>query len=69
MIRLLSRQDDELTRAELQEKTGLPETTIRRVVEDLVVLGLAEHHKGESGKWLISESSTARDYWDSEDGR
>jgi hypothetical protein len=33
------------------------------------VLGLAEHHKGESGKWLISESSTARDYWDSEDGR
>jgi uncharacterized membrane protein len=68
VIRLLSRQNDELTRAELQEKTGLPSTTINRVVEDLVVLGLADQHK-ENNKWMIVQSSTARDYWDSEDSR
>ena len=34
-----------LTYAQLEEKTGLPPTTVRRVVEDLVVLGLAEQRK------------------------
>lgn len=67
VIRLLSWQDgNELTRAELQEKTGLPETTIRRVVEDVVVLGLAEQRK-DGGKWLVRESDLARDYWASGD--
>jgi len=66
VIRLLSRQEGtELTRAELQEKTGLPETTVRRVEEDLVVLGLATHRK-DHNKWLIAESALAGEYWDSE---
>lgn len=68
VIRLLSRQDGgELTRAELQERTGLPETTVRRVVEDLVVLGLADQRKGEDGRWHIRESSLAHVYWDAEE--
>jgi hypothetical protein len=70
VIHLLSRQDgNELTRAELQEKTGLPETTIRRVEEDLVVLGLAEHRKesdSSNSRWLIRESALAAEYWDSD---
>jgi hypothetical protein len=70
VIHLLSRQDgDELTRAELQERTGLPETTIRRVEEDLVVLGLAEHRKEKdaaNARWLIRESKLAAEYWDSD---
>ena len=36
----------------MQETTGLPETTIRRVEEDLVVLGLAERRKSE-GIWHV----------------
>ena len=52
--------------AELQERTGLPETTVRRVVEDLVVLGLATRKKDPTGKWLVAESGLARDHWDSE---
>ena len=67
VIRLLSREEGrELTRAELQERTGLPETTVRRVVEDLVVLGLATQRKDQSGKWLVQEAGLARDYWDGE---
>jgi len=70
VIHLLSRQEGyELTRAELQEKTGLPETTIRRVEEDLVVLGLAEHRKesdSSNSRWLIKESALAAEYWDSD---
>jgi hypothetical protein len=54
----------ELTRAELQERTGLPETTVRRVEEDLVVLGLAQHRKGDKGLWLVSESTVAAEYGD-----
>lgn len=68
VIRLLSRYEGEsLTLAELQEKTGLPETTVRRVVEDLVVLGLVTRRKDPSGKWLVAEAVLARDYWDSGD--
>jgi hypothetical protein len=68
VIRLLSRQEGyELTRADLQEKTGLPETTVRRVEEDLVVLGLATHRK-DKNKWLIAESKLAAEYWDSDRG-
>jgi hypothetical protein len=44
-------------------KTGLPETTIRRVEEDLVVLGLADHRKDASNKWRVSQSDVAREYW------
>jgi hypothetical protein len=72
VIRLLSRYPEkELTRADLQEKTGLPDTTIRRVEEDLVVLGLADHRKesdSQTARWLISESKTPRAYWDGERG-
>jgi putative DNA primase/helicase len=64
VIRLLSRHEEELPRAELPEKTGLPETTARRVVEDLVVLGIVTQRK-DSGKWLITQSPAAADYWSS----
>ena len=67
VIRLLSRQEgQELTRAELQEKTGLPETTLRRVEEDLVVLGLATHRK-EKNVWVVSQSEIAQKYWDGDE--
>ena len=69
VIHLLARQEgEELTRAEIMERTGLPETTIRRVEEDLVVLGLADHRKdgdAANARWLIRESALAREYWDS----
>lgn len=72
VIHLLSRQEGvSLTYAEIEEKTGLPKTTVRRVVEDLVVLGLATQRKegdAANARWLISESRLARDYWDSGDG-
>lgn len=71
VIHLLSRQEGfSLTYAELEEKTGLPKTTVRRVVEDLVVLGLASQRKegdAANARWLITESALARDYWDSGD--
>jgi hypothetical protein len=67
LVRLLWRMEgDALTRAQLQEETGLPETTVRRVVEDLVVLGLAEQRKDASGKWLVWQSDLAGAYWDSD---
>jgi hypothetical protein len=67
LIRLLGRMNGEpLTMAELQERTGLPETTVRRVVEDLVVLGLAQRAKNESGHWRVWESRLAGEYRDSE---
>jgi hypothetical protein len=65
VIRLLANRDDELSRADLIERTGLPQTTVIRVVEDLVVLGLAKQRKDDSGKWLIRQSRTAADYWES----
>ena len=71
VIHLLARQEGvELTYAELEERTGLPSTTVRRVVEDLVVLGLANRRKesdSSNARWLITESRLARDYWDSGD--
>lgn len=72
VIHLLARQEGaSLTYAELEEKTGLPSTTVRRVVEDLVVLGLADQRKespAANARWIINESGLARDYWDSGDG-
>jgi hypothetical protein len=72
VICLLARYADEpLAYSDLEEKTGLPKTTVRRVVEDLVVLGLASHQKESSAgnaRWLISQSTLAADYWNSEQG-
>jgi hypothetical protein len=68
VIELLSRRFEPATYAELQYRTGLPESTVKRVVEDLVALGLAERRKDESGKWLIEQAPLARDYWDAERG-
>lgn len=62
VLRILSRTGEELTRAQLQEQSGLPETTIRRVEEDLVVLGLANHRKDSSNKWLVRERGTVSEY-------
>ena len=53
-----------------RRRRGCPTTTVRRVVEDLVVLGLADRRKesdASNARWLISESELARDYWDSGD--
>lgn len=68
VIHMLSRAEGmSLSYAELEERTGLPSTTVRRVVEDLVVLGLADRRKegdAANARWLISESGLARYYWD-----
>jgi putative DNA primase/helicase len=67
VIHLLARQEGfPLAYGQLEEKTGLPATTVRRVVEDLVVLGLAERRKdgtASNARWLISQSTLASDYW------
>jgi uncharacterized membrane protein len=68
VIHLLARQAGaSLKIAELEEKTGLPKTTINRVVEDLVVLGLAKRWKqgsSDNAPWLVAESRLAADYWE-----
>jgi putative DNA primase/helicase len=68
VIHLLARQEGApLKLADLETKTGLPKTTVTRVVEDLVVLGLADRQKessADNAAWLISESKLASDYWD-----
>ena len=55
-----------MTRAELQEKTGLPETTLAACRGDLVVLGLATHRK-EKNVWVVSQSEIAQKYWDGDE--
>ncbi len=47
----LSRQSEPVLMSTIQEQTGLPDRTAARVVEDVVVLGLAKRVK-DSGKWL-----------------
>ena len=44
------------------EETGLPQKTIERVVEDVVSLRLARREK-VSGKWHVTPSRIAREYW------
>ena len=41
-------------------------TTVRRVVEDLVVLGLAKQRK-EKNVWVVSQSEIAQKYWDGDE--
>lgn len=62
VLRLLSREPGELTRAELAGQTGLPQTTVVRVTEDLAMLELATQRKNESGHWMIAASPTLRGY-------
>ena len=62
IIDLLSRAESAVTYSDLQEQTGLPETTVKRVVEDLHVLGLASRWK-DSNKWLVEQSARAAEYW------
>jgi hypothetical protein len=46
----------------MQEKTGLPETTVKRVVEDLHVLDLAVRWKA-SNRWFVKQSKLTAEYW------
>jgi putative DNA primase/helicase len=62
VIELLSRCAAAVTYSDLQEQTGLPETTVKRVVEDLHVLGLAKRWK-DANRWLVEQSTLAVDYW------
>jgi len=62
LLRILSTAECALSRAEVQEFSGLPETTVRRVEEDLVVLGLVDRRKDSSGKWMVEASQTITDY-------
>jgi DNA-binding IclR family transcriptional regulator len=65
VIDCLSRQSEPVDNAKIQEETGLPETTAKRVVEDLVALRLARRRK-DSNKWYIEQTDEARVYWTSE---
>jgi hypothetical protein len=62
VVATLAKETKPLTNATIMEKTGLPETTTRRVVEDLVALRLARREK-VAGKWHTEQSETASDYW------
>jgi hypothetical protein len=62
LLRILLTAECALSRAQLQERSGLPDTTVRRVEEDLVVLGLADHRKNDSGKWMVEASQVITDY-------
>jgi hypothetical protein len=50
------------TRAELEEETDLPSSTVRRVEEDLGLLGLVDRTKDSSGKWIVAERDLVREY-------
>ena len=63
---LLSRHDDAIQPATIQEETGLPERTAARVAEDVAVLMLATHRK-EKNVWVVSQSEIAQKYWDGDE--
>jgi hypothetical protein len=65
VIDSLSRQDDLVLLSMIAEETGLPDKTVRRVVEDVVALRLARRVK-DAGKWYIAQSAIAHKYWTSE---
>jgi hypothetical protein len=61
----LSRQSEPVPLSAIQEETGLPDRTVHRVVEDVVVLGLAKRVK-EAGKWTVEQSDITKTYWKDE---
>jgi hypothetical protein len=65
VIDSLARQNEPIPLATLEEETGLPDKTVRRVAEDVVALKLACRFK-DSGKWYIEQSSIAQEYWNYE---
>jgi hypothetical protein len=65
VIDCLSKHEEPVPLATIQEDTGLPERTVARVAEDIAVLRLAHRFK-DSGKWLFEESEIARKYWHGE---
>jgi hypothetical protein len=62
VIETLSRLREPTPLAMLEEETGLPAATVRRIVEDLTALRLANRTK-TNGKWYIEQSSIAHEYW------
>lgn len=65
VINLLARQPKPITLSSIEEATGIPDRTVRRTVEDLIALRLAQRTR-HSGKWFIEQAAIAREYWDSE---
>jgi hypothetical protein len=65
VIDSLARKSEPIPLAVLEEETGLPDKTVRRVAEDVVALKLARRFK-DSGKWYFEQTAIAGDYWDSE---
>jgi DNA-binding IclR family transcriptional regulator len=65
VIDSLARQSESIPLAILEEETGLPDKTVRRVAEDVVALKLARRFK-DSGKWYFEQTAIAGDYWASE---
>jgi hypothetical protein len=62
VIEYLARQSDPVPHSLIEEETGLPTQTVRRVVEDLVALQLARRVK-DAGKWYVEQSAIAHEYW------
>lgn len=67
VIGLLAHDGGTVTNQTLQEQTGLPATTIVRVVEDLVALGMIDRWK-DGNRWMIRQSAEAAAYWNDEPG-
>jgi hypothetical protein len=65
VIDALSRLAKPVPLAELEQETGLPDKTVRRVVEDVVALRLARRTK-TNNKWYVEQSPIAHEYWTSE---
>jgi DNA-binding IclR family transcriptional regulator len=65
LIHELREAPEPLPISDLEQATGLPDKTTRRVIEDLVALKLARRTK-DAGKWYVEESAIAHEYWDSE---
>jgi hypothetical protein len=61
----ISRHDEPITLATVQEETSLPERTAARVAEDVAVLKLVRRFK-DGGRWHFEQSEIAREYWVSE---
>jgi hypothetical protein len=61
VIDCLAGQSEAVPLSTLEEGTGLPTNTVRKVAEDVVALKLARRFK-ESGKWFYEQSQIARDY-------
>jgi hypothetical protein len=65
ILRCLHSAQLSLSHAQIEEGTGLPQTTISRTVEDLQLLDLVHRSKDERGHWYVDLAEDVAEHWTS----